>query len=331
MPARPPGVPAAATPPGAFVSNARRRFGALTAAATLVLIFVGGLVTSTGSGLAVPDWPLSYGMLMPPMVGGIFYEHGHRMAATAVGLLTLVLALWTWRRESRAWVRRLAWLALAAVIVQGVLGGLTVLFLLPAPISVAHACLAQTFFCLLLLLAYATSREWTATGVGRTVDHTGVRSAAAAATAVIYGQLVLGAVMRHLGAGLAVPDFPLVFGGLLPPAWTTAVTVHLAHRAGAGAVLIAVFRLAIRSRRADEPRLARLATGLSALVVLQVVLGATTILTQKAVLPTTAHVALGAAILGGAWLATLRAYRLLLPAPQPLADSSSLRRGVATA
>src|SRR5688500_14902935 len=133
----------------------RHLFGALTAASTLVRIFIGGLVTSTGSGLAVPDWPLSYGQLMPPMVGGVFYEHGHRMAATAVGLLTLVLALWTARREPRASVRRLAWTALAAVITQGLLGGLTVLFLLPAPISVTHACLAQVFLCVLVALAYA--------------------------------------------------------------------------------------------------------------------------------------------------------------------------------
>jgi cytochrome c oxidase assembly protein subunit 15 len=324
-------VSSAVPPPEASVSPLRRRFGALTAAATLVLIFVGGLVTSTGSGLAVPDWPLSYGMLMPPMVGGIFYEHGHRMAATGVGTLTLVLAFWTWRRESRAWVRRLAWLALAAVIVQGLLGGLTVLFLLPAPISVAHACLAQTFFCLLLLLAYATSREWTAIEADRAADRAGVRPAAAVATAVIYAQLVLGAVMRHLGAGLAVPDFPLVFGGLLPPAWTAGVAIHLAHRAGAVVVLFAVLRLALRCRRATEPRLVRLAAWLTVLVLLQLTLGAATILTQKAVLPTTAHVALGAAILGGAWLLTLRAYRLLLPAARPLPERSPLPRGVATA
>src|SRR5687767_15862244 len=97
----------------------RHAWAMLTCAATLVLVFIGGLVTSTGSGLAVPDWPLSYGQLMPPMVGGVFYEHGHRMAATAVGLLTLVLALWTARREPRGSVRRLAWAALAAVITQG--------------------------------------------------------------------------------------------------------------------------------------------------------------------------------------------------------------------
>ena len=133
----------------------RHRLGVATAAATLVLIFVGGLVTSTGSGLSVPDWPLSYGMLMPPMVGGVFYEHSHRMVASLVGFLTLVLAVWTARAEARAGVRRLAWAALAAVVAQGVLGGLTVIYLLPTPVSVAHACLAQTFFCITIALAYS--------------------------------------------------------------------------------------------------------------------------------------------------------------------------------
>ena len=118
----------------------------LVAGATLVLIVAGGLVTSTGSGLAVPDWPLSYGMLFPPMVGGILYEHGHRMIAGTVAVLTAIMALWLKLREPRRWVRRLGGLALLAVVLQAVLGGLTVIFLLPDAISIAHACLAQTFF-----------------------------------------------------------------------------------------------------------------------------------------------------------------------------------------
>ena len=126
----------------ADVSGSSQRlhlFAGFTAASTLILIAAGGLVTSTGSGLAVPDWPLSYGMLMPPMVGGVFYEHGHRMIATAVGFLTVILAIWTWRVENRLWVKRLAGIALAAVVLQGLLGGLTVIFLLPTPVSVSHA------------------------------------------------------------------------------------------------------------------------------------------------------------------------------------------------
>jgi cytochrome c oxidase assembly protein subunit 15 len=295
----------------------RHRFSVLTACATLGLIFVGGLVTSTGSGLAVPDWPLSYGMLMPPMVGGVFYEHGHRMAASFVGFLTLVLALWTWRREGRPGVRRLAWLALAAVIAQGILGGLTVIFLLPTPISVTHACLAQTFLCLTVALAYATSREWLGTAPP-TADTTGVRAAAATLAAVVFTQLVLGALMRHTGAGLAIPDFPLALGRVVPPLDDGRVALHFAHRLGALAVLIAAGRLLWTCWRARPARFLRMAAALVALVFVQIALGATAVLSGKAVLPTTAHVALGAAILAGSFLTTLRAWRRLSRAHAPV-------------
>jgi cytochrome c oxidase assembly protein subunit 15 len=298
----------------------RHRLSVLLVACTLVLIFVGGLVTSTGSGLSVPDWPLSYGMVMPPMVGGVFYEHGHRMVASAIGFLTLVLAVWTARAESRTGLRRLAWGALAAVIAQGVLGGLTVIYLLPTPISVTHACLAQVFFCMTIALAYATSREWLA-GAPVGDDVAGVRAAASLATAVVFVQLLLGAVMRHIGAGLAVPDFPQMFGRWLPPLGQldqAPVLVHLAHRAGALVVFAVVLRLAARAHRAQDSRFivpARLAV---VLVLFQIGLGAATVLTGKAVTPTTAHVATGAAILGLCWLTTLRARRHLraaTPAP----------------
>src|ERR1041385_3610296 len=125
----------------------RHAFARLTATSTFVLIFVGGLATSGGSSLSVPDWPLSYGMFFPPMVGGVFYEHGHRMVAAFVGLLTVILTLWICIKEERAWVRWLSIGAFLAVLAQGILGGLTVRYLLPTSISMLHACLAQTFFC----------------------------------------------------------------------------------------------------------------------------------------------------------------------------------------
>jgi hypothetical protein len=184
---REPSAVAVGGSPGVFpFAPWRHRLSLLLVASTLALIFVGGLVTSTGSGLSVPDWPLSYGMVMPPMVGGVFFEHGHRMVASGVGFLTLVLAVWTARAEGRASLRRLAWVALAAVIAQGVLGGLTVIYLLPTPISVTHACLAQAFFCITIALAYLTSREWLASTTARE-DVAGVRGAAVAATAVVPG------------------------------------------------------------------------------------------------------------------------------------------------
>src|SRR5215212_7333023 len=142
-----------------------RRFTKFVAASTLFLIFAGAMVTSTGSGLSVPDWPNTYGWFMFsfPMdkwVGGIFYEHGHRLIASTVGFLTVILALWTWRVDCRPRVRALGFAALAAVILQGLLGGLTVLLLLPAPVSIGHAALAQLFFCLTLSLALLTSPGW---------------------------------------------------------------------------------------------------------------------------------------------------------------------------
>src|SRR5262245_20873728 len=302
----------------------RHRFGVLTSLCTLALIFIGGLVTSTGSGLAVPDWPLSYGMLMPPMVGGVFFEHGHRMAASFVGALTLALAVWTACVESRPGVRRLAWLALGAVIAQGLLGGLTVLFLLPTPISVTHACLAQTFLCLTVALAYATSREWLG-DAPRATDSAGVRTAAFTAAAVVYTQLVLGALMRHTEAGLAIPTFPLAFGRWVPPLDDARVAIHFAHRVGALAVLAAMARLLWTCLASRQPRFAKLGAALFALVLLQIALGAVTVLSGKAVLPTTAHVATGAAILAGSFLTALRAWRTLErpqsePAPAAVPD-----------
>lgn len=300
----------------------RHRFAALTVAATLALVFIGGLVTSTGSGLSVPDWPLSYGMLMPPMVGGVFYEHGHRMAATLVGLLTLVLAAWTSVAEPRRGVRRLAWIALGAVVAQGILGGLTVIYLLPTPISVSHACLAQAFLCLTVALAYATSREWL--GAAPVVDPAGLRPAAAAAVGLTFLQLVLGAVMRHTGAGLAIPTFPTAFGAWLPPLDSFPVAIHFAHRAGAVAVLGAIGLVLSRALRSGDRRFVRHGVGLMALASLQAALGALAVLTGKAVTPTTLHVALGAATLAGCALLALRAFRLYAP---PIAAPAAVPAG----
>src|SRR5687767_1030829 len=141
-------------------------FALLVAASTALLIFAGGLVTSTGSGLSVPDWPTTYGWFMltfplDKMVGGIFYEHSHRLIASTVGFLILVLAIWLWRAEPRRWVRNLGFLALAAVVTQGMLGGITVLWYLPTPVSIAHASLAQIVFCLTVAIALFVSGGWT--------------------------------------------------------------------------------------------------------------------------------------------------------------------------
>ena len=275
-------------------------------------------MTSTESGLAVPDWPLSYGMLMPPMVGGILYEHGHRMVATFVGLLTTILAVWLWRAEPRRWLRRLGAVALVMVITQGVLGGITVIFLLPTPVSVSHATLAQTFFCVMVLLAFATSSEWKdATRQPEVADAAGppLRLVAGVATTAVYLQLILGATVRHTGAALAIPDFPLAFGGLIPPLESVPVAIHFAHRLFAlvvtGAVVWLVARIWLRHR--DDPRLMRPAVLISGLVLLQILLGGTIVWTSRAVFPATAHVANGALILATTCLVTLRASIHFIP------------------
>jgi cytochrome c oxidase assembly protein subunit 15 len=306
------------------------RYAVLTAVSTLLLIVAGGLVTSTGSGLAVPDWPLAYGMVFPPMVGGIFYEHGHRMIATFVGALTVGLALWLWRCEGRRWLRNLGLVALGAVIVQGLLGGMTVLFLLPPAVSIAHACLAQTFLCLTVGIATFTSKGWR---VGAEPisegDRIPLRSLCLLTTASVYMQLILGALVRHTGSGLAIPDFPLSFCRLLPPLSSLTVDPHapfpvpldvvrsrvmiqFAHRAWALAVLAGMAWTALRIYRIHRDRnaLVRPASLMAGLVLLQVILGGSVIWTERAVPVTTAHVAVGASILAVSVMLLLRVWRL---------------------
>src|SRR5262249_21211022 len=142
--------------------------------------------------------------LTPPMIGGIFFEHGHRMVASFVGLLTIILAIWLWRKDDRPFVRRLGWTGLAGVITPGGLGGVTVLFFLPASISVLHACLAQAFFCVVSSLALLTSESWKrgARSIVSDLKGASMRQLAVWTTASVYGQLILGAALRHSKKGL---------------------------------------------------------------------------------------------------------------------------------
>lgn len=291
------------------------RFAVITSCSTLLLIAVGGLVTSTGSGLAVPDWPLSYGQFFPKMVGGVLYEHGHRMVAATVGLMMTVLAAWILIAEPRRWVGWLAGAALFAVILQGILGGITVLFLLPTAVSVTHACLAQAFFCLTVVLAVVTGSRWRDAGRSRPLEEAGgarLATMAGILTLVVYLQLILGAVMRHTGAGLAIPDFPLAFGALLPPLDSLPVAIHFSHRLGAVAVSAVAVWVAGRvvRRHRGESLLMRPVVLLLILVAVQISLGALTVWSSKAVIPTTAHVACGAAVLATSLVLALRAHRL---------------------
>ena len=282
-------------------------FAVLTAAATFLLIIAGALVVGNDAGLSVPDWPLSYGTWMPPMEGGVFYEHGHRMVATSVGFLTVVLAIWLWRREPRRWVRWLGLVAVVAVIVQGVLGGITVLYLLPIPISVGHACLAQAFFCLMLSLALFTSSSWNEPF--EPVEDPQVpafRHLCAATAVAVFVQLILGATLRHKALGLS----PHLI-------WASVV-----------AVLVALVVSRTAKLRAEHPLLRKISVGLVMILGVQLLLGLGSYLLQPvthahsgahhAVQPqpatvwiTTAHVAVGALLLGVSWVLTLLAYRRL--------------------
>ena len=291
------------------------RFAKFVAGCTVLLVLAGSLVTSTDSGLSVPDWPTTYGWNMftfPPSkwVGGILYEHGHRLIASSVGFLTIVLAVWLWMAEPRRWMKWLGVGALGAVIAQGVLGGLTVMFFLPAPISTAHAGLAEIFFCMTVAIALFTSRGWLAAYDGHLVDDAALRNVATATTALIYCQILVGATMRHTGAGLAIPDFPLMFGHLWPTHWDSKIAVHFAHRAGALLVTIGVCSTAIAVfRRTTIGELRRPAMLLVALVCVQITLGAFTVLSKRDVWINSLHVVCGALVLTTSLVLTLRTWR----------------------
>jgi cytochrome c oxidase assembly protein subunit 15 len=309
------------------------RYATFVSAATVLLIVAGGLVTSTGSGLAVPDWPTSYGwnmftFPMRHMVGGIFYEHGHRLIASGVGFLTIILAAWIWKVEPRRWMRVLGFAALGAVCLQGLLGGITVLYFLPTPVSTAHAGLAQIFFCLTVAIALFTSRGWTNPSADA-VDDPLLRRVTATTTALIYVQILIGATMRHSEAGLAIPDFPLVFGGLLPPQWSSQIAIHFAHRIGALGVTLAI--AAVSSHvlhhhrgRGELRGPVRLLMGLG---LVQLTLGAFVIWSERNVAINTAHVAVGALTLATSLILTLRSYRARFVGSE---EAVSASRAVAT-
>ena len=284
---------------------------------TLLLILAGSFVTSTESGLSVPDWPTTYGQNMftfPPskMVGGIFYEHGHRLIASAVGLLTVGLAVWLWAADSRRWMRWLGVGALAAILAQGMLGGLTVLFFLPPAVSAAHAGLAELFFCTTVAIALFTSRGWmdgypSFPGA----DNARLRRMTTSTTILVYLQILIGATMRHTGAGLAIPDFPWMFGHAVPDHWSAAIAVHFAHRVGAILVSLAVATTCfdIWRRRAERADLVVPAMLLVFVLIVQLTLGAATVLSQREVWINSLHVVCGALVLTTSLVIMLRSWR----------------------
>jgi len=210
------------------------RYAVVLAVCTLFLVIAGASVTSNQAGLSVPDWPLSYGKVMPEMRGGVFFEHGHRMIASTVGFLTIILAIWLWRADNRRWMKILGIVSLLAVIVQGVLGGMTVLFMLPKPVSISHACLAQLFFSTTVAIAIFTSRSWME-GPSY-VEDTGwpsLRSLALTTAVLVLAQVALGAGYRHR----AFTVMPHVIGSIVVTAMILIVSIFVLAQFGSHPVL----------------------------------------------------------------------------------------------
>ena len=299
-------------------------YAVFVAASVLILICSGGLVTSHGAGMAVPDWPNSFGynMFLFPLshwVGGVFFEHTHRLIASGVGLLTVALCLLTLRVEDRVWVKWLSGVAVLAVIIQGVLGGLRVTEH-NAVLGLFHGCLAQAFFCLVATVALVTSRFWHR--MEPVADQRAVRTLrfwTITVSGMLFIQLALGASMRHSHTGLSIPDFPTAYGKAFPPLDAASVarinemraTVQAAppitpglimlqyiHRGWAVLIVVGLVGVAtaiLRNRQLPDP--ARFAAGLwILLVIVQFLLGAWTIWSNKAADIATSHVFVGALI-----------------------------------
>lgn len=292
------------------------------ACATLLLIIAGALVTSNDAGLSVPDWPTSFGSLyrMPPMVGGVKWEHGHRMFAEFIGLLIIVMAIWTQRVEQRKWMKALGWIALAAVVGQGVLGGLTVLFYLPWAISTAHATLAQTIFCAVVAMALFTSRGWLQDSdpIHESVMAPSTALLTAITAAAVWIQLILGAAFRHSGIKL------------------------LPHLIGACVVVALICWTVVRvlTHYGNVPQLRRPAELLLALLMVQLGLGFAAYLTRlqwmldppqpttDIVISTVSHVAGGALVLATSVVLAIQSRRMIPSQAPEVAVNASPQKAV---
>jgi heme a synthase len=283
------------------------------------------MVTSKNVGLAVPDWPTTFGynMFLFPVsrwVGGILFEHTHRLMGSLVGFLAIILAVWLWLCEDRRWVRNLGVIAVVGVILQGILGGLRVT-MMKDQIGIFHACVAQAFLGLLVFIALVTTQFWRSLtpGLVDSQSFSPMKLLAVAITIGIYVQLALGATMRHQHRDLAILDFPTANGAWIPDTSATALAkinawrdsralseatafqiwLQMAHRLLALIIATAIIALCVRAWRdaRNFAALKRLSVVWVALVLCQIVLGAWVIWSNKAADVATAHVALGAVML----------------------------------
>jgi cytochrome c oxidase assembly protein subunit 15 len=283
------------------------RFATLVACATWILLVAGGLVTSTASGLSVPDWPLSFGTLFPRMEGGVRFEHTHRLIAGTVVCLTIALTVWVSRRESRTLVRRLVFLAMGAVVLQALLGGATVLLKLPPAVSASHAGLAQLFFSLILTTAVATGPGWRK---ARSGGFRRARGFFAATGIAILLQILVGAVMRHTGEGMAFPDFPKSNGMWIPSLDDFGNRINYAHRVGAAVVAVLVLASAHLAWHRSAPGTPERKAGalLPLFLAAQLWLGALSIWHDLPVLVTAAHVAVAGLVFSTTVALTIRSF-----------------------
>lgn len=268
-----------------------RRLSIILVGAVLALVLLGGIVHNTGSSLACPDWPLCYGSLMPKMEGGVAIEHTHRLFASSVGLLSIILATVLWRRRPQDRLLRILSLsAVALVVFQGILGGVTVIFRLPTIVSTAHLATSMIFFATVIVMALRTN------GIPLAFR----KSSLLKLTIIfVYLQMVLGAVVRHTHSGLVCPEFPLCYSSLWPTGMGGMVLLQMAHRIGAvmaaGLVLLTCHLLWRRPEFAGS-RWRPLLLAAPMIVILQFILGIVSVTTLLGVVPVTAHLA-GAALL----------------------------------
>tara|TARA_B100000459_G_scaffold140953_1_gene100371 strand:+ start:1282 stop:2268 length:987 start_codon:yes stop_codon:yes gene_type:complete len=305
------------------INIAARRLSKVIVFLTLSLIFVGALIKSHEVGLSVPDWPTSYGKQMfsfpfSEMVGGIFYEHGHRLFATIVGFLTLIQFIVLSFTDHPMWVKKTSFIALVLVITQGFLGGMTVIFFLPPQISILHGVLAQIFFISIIFIAYSLSDS--RLNKKKESFPLFIKRGALVITLLVFVQLVLGALVRHTSSGLAIPDFPKM-GGMWIPTFSDnmvnninvelfdknldmvsrwQVVIHFLHRLGAFIITLALTFFVYKFRKMVEKNSteSKILILFSVLLFIQIILGASTVITEKLPFVASFHVVTGAALLG---------------------------------